>query len=60
MDRKGVTSVRLTPAGRARITDRARRADVDVSHMIRRMLAYADQHMPDTWVPRHRDDGARP
>lgn len=48
---KQVRSIRLTDAGRQRIADRAARADVDFSHMVRRMLAYADRHMPDGWVP---------
>lgn len=48
---KQATSVRLTVAGRTRIAERAERADVDFSHMVRRMLAYADRHMPDGWVP---------
>lgn len=48
---KRAYSVRLTVAGHRRITDRAARADVDWSHMVRRMLAYADRHMPDAWVP---------
>jgi hypothetical protein len=50
-DAKLVTTVRLAPAGRERIADRARRADVQFSHMVRRMLTYADRHMPDDWVP---------
>lgn len=49
---KEVTSIRLAPAGRRRIAERAHRADVDFSRMLRRMLAYADQHMPEGWVPR--------
>lgn len=48
---KEVTTIRLAPAGRRRIAERADRADIAFSHMIRRMLAYADQHMPDGWVP---------
>jgi hypothetical protein len=44
-------TVRLAATGYTRIAERAHRADIDVSHMVRRMLAYADQHMPDTWVP---------
>lgn len=43
--------VRLTTEGKQRIEQRAERADVDASHMARRMLAYADAHMPDGWVP---------
>jgi hypothetical protein len=48
---KQAATVRLTPTDRTRIAARAARADVDFSHMVRRMLAYADQHMPDGWVP---------
>lgn len=48
---KQVRSIRLTDAGRQRIAERAARADVHFSHMVRRMLAYADRHMPDDWVP---------
>lgn len=48
---KRATSVRLTAAGHRRIAERAELADVDFSHMVRRMLAYADRHMPDGWVP---------
>lgn len=44
-------SVRLSEAGDQRIAERAARADVDFSHMVRRMLAYADRHMPEHWVP---------
>lgn len=51
MTRKLVTSVRLTQAGRERIAARALGADVDFSRMVRRMLAYADLHMPAGWVP---------
>lgn len=44
-------AVRLTTAGLARIEARADLADVTVSHVVRRMLAYADRHMPDGWNP---------
>ncbi len=49
-------SVRLSEAGRLRIAQRAARADVEFSHMVRRMLAYADAHMPDGWVPARRPE----
>lgn len=49
---KRVVSVRLSEAGFAHIADRARREDVDVSHMIRRMLSYASAKMPEGWVPK--------
>lgn len=48
---KRSTTVRLAPAGYERVAERARRADVDFSHMLRRMLQYADQNMPEDWVP---------
>lgn len=48
-------SVRLTQEGKQRIEQRAERADVDPSHMVRRMLAFADAHMPDGWVPPRRE-----
>jgi hypothetical protein len=54
---KKATSVRLTAAGCKRIAERAGRADVDFSHMVRRMLAYADRHMPDGWVPPQTSSG---
>ncbi|WP_285475211.1 hypothetical protein [Actinoplanes sp. NBRC 101535] len=44
-------SVRVGQDGYQHIEGRAGRADVDVSHMVRRMLAYAAQHMPEGWVP---------
>jgi hypothetical protein len=48
---KRSTTVRLAPSGHQRIADRATRADVDFSHMLRRMLQYADRHMPEDWTP---------
>lgn len=51
---KEVTTVRLSPAGRRRVADRAARADIAFSHMVRRMLAYSDMHMPDGWIPPQR------
>jgi hypothetical protein len=50
-------TVRLSPAGCDRITARAERADVDFSHMTRRMLAYADRYMPETWTPSQAEPG---
>lgn len=44
-------SVRVSETGYEHIADRASRADVDVSHMVRRMLAYASMQMPEGWVP---------
>ena len=44
-------SVRLSDTGYEHIEKRAARNDVDVSHMVRRMLAYASANMPEGWVP---------
>ncbi len=44
-------SVRLSENGYKHIEDRAKSADVDVSHMVRRLLAYASANMPAGWVP---------
>jgi hypothetical protein len=44
-------SVRLAENGYLNISQRAEREDVDVSHMVRRMLAYATANMPEGWVP---------
>lgn len=44
-------AVRMAETGYKHIEDRARREDVDVSRMVRRMLGYASAHMPDGWVP---------
>lgn len=44
-------TVRVDTVGYQHIEQRAARADVDVSVMVRRMLAYAAQHMPEGWVP---------
>ncbi len=44
-------SVRVGEDGYKHISGRAERADVDVSHMVRRMLAFAAQNMPEGWVP---------
>lgn len=44
-------SVRVGHNGYRHIADRAQRADVTVSHMHRRMLAYAALHMPEDWIP---------
>lgn len=56
---KHPTTVRLSEPGRLRIQERAQRADVDFSHMLRRMLAYADTYMPDGWVPPRRPETSR-
>jgi hypothetical protein len=44
-------TVRLSVNGHEHIKQRARSADVDVSRMVRRMLAYAAENMPVCWVP---------
>lgn len=49
--RTGRVSARVDPEILDHIGERARRADVDASHMIRRMLAYAARHMPADWLP---------
>lgn len=46
-----VLSIRVSGDGYHHIADRAARADVDLSHMVRRMLTYASTHMPEGWVP---------
>lgn len=48
---KRVMTLRVTETGYEHIKQRAERADVDLSHMMRRMLAYAAAHMPEGWVP---------
>lgn len=48
---KRMLSVRVGEAGYEHIVQRAERADVEVSHMVRRMLAYASANMPEGWVP---------
>lgn len=49
--RKAHISARVDPEVLDHIANRASRADVDSSHMIRRMLAYAARHMPADWLP---------
>lgn len=48
---KRVLTVRVSETGYEHIKQRAERADVDVSHMVRRMLAYASANMPEGWLP---------
>ncbi len=43
--------IRITASGRKLIADRAAAADVTPSHMVRRMLAYANEHMPTRYTP---------
>lgn len=44
-------TVRIATTGYEHIQHRADDADVDVSRMVRRMLAFAAQNMPANWVP---------
>jgi hypothetical protein len=48
---KRVLTVRVSEDGYRHIADRAGQGDVDVSHMVRRMLVYAATHMPLNWLP---------
>jgi len=48
---KRMLSIRIPNDMHRQIAARARRADVDPSHMARRLLTYALTHMPDGWVP---------
>ncbi len=47
--RRVLIAVRLKPAALDRVDERARRAGVKRSEMIRRMLAYAASRMPQTF-----------
>lgn len=49
--KKKKLSVRIAEGGAERIRRRAVAADITSSHMVRRMLAYADEHMPADWLP---------
>jgi len=48
---KRVMTVRVSEAGHAHIRQRAEEADVEISHMVRRMLAFASMNMPRPWIP---------
>ena len=48
---KRVMSIRVSEPAHEHIKQRAEEADVDISHMVRWMLAYASMHMPKTWIP---------
>lgn len=48
---KRIMTTRVSEAGYAHIQQRAEEADVEISHMVRRMLAYASTNMPKTWIP---------
>lgn len=52
---KRVLTLRVSQGGYEHIRQRAEEADVDVSHMARRMLAFASANMPKTWVPPKED-----
>lgn len=52
MTREQFVGVRLTQAGTQHIDQRAERAGVGRSEMIRRMLAYAAAKMPEGWMPK--------
>lgn len=52
MAREQFVGVRLTTAGTEHIDQRAERAGVGRSEMIRRMLAYASAKMPEGWTPK--------
>lgn len=43
-------TVRIAQGGYDHIADRAETADVEVSVMVRRMLAYAASMMPKDWI----------
>jgi predicted HicB family RNase H-like nuclease len=49
--KKRKLSVRVTERGHDRIAARAAAEDITPSHMVRRMLAFADEHMPAGYVP---------
>ena len=49
--KKRKLSVRVSESGHKLICDRASAADVTPSHMVRRMLAFAAEHMPAGYVP---------
>jgi hypothetical protein len=46
-----VTALRVTQDEYQKIADRARREDVKIGQMLRRMVRYALLNMPDYWVP---------
>lgn len=48
---KRVLTVRVSQAGYEHIKDRAEAADIEISHMARRMLTFAALNMPKNWVP---------
>jgi hypothetical protein len=52
MSRDQFVGVRLTKVGADHIDQRAARAGVGRSEMVRRMLAYASVKMPEGWTPK--------
>jgi Ribbon-helix-helix protein, copG family len=52
MPRDQFVGIRMTRAGTEHIDQRAERAGVTRSEMIRRMLAYAAAKMPEGWTPK--------
>jgi metal-responsive CopG/Arc/MetJ family transcriptional regulator len=52
MTREQFVGVRLTRAGTEHVDQRAEKAGVSRSEMIRRMLAYAAAKMPEGWTPK--------
>lgn len=48
---KRLMTSRVSEEGYAHIVQRAEEADVEISHMVRRMLTYASMNMPKTWIP---------
>lgn len=45
-------TARVAETGHQAIAEKARRPGVEVSEMVRRLLAYGVTHMPDDWTPR--------
>ncbi len=48
--RRPLVAIRLSDEGIAHIDQRAEKQGVNRSEMVRRMLAYAAQHMPPAWT----------
>ena len=49
--RRPLVAIRLSEQGIEHIDERAAEVEVNRSEMIRRMLAYAQRHMPKGWKP---------
>lgn len=54
-----VFNARVSDATHRSVLERAKREDVPVSHMVRRMLIYALLNMPEYWVPPQRPVGGK-